>query len=326
MASSATRKAAMLLMSLDPSSAAELLKGATPEFVTDVVAEMAYLKASGQPQQNLDTVIDFVNMLHDGKQLQGQAYWQKLLEGTLGQDKAQDVLRRLPDMVEMKDPFIPIRSVETGELAVALEGEGAQVSAMVLAELPSMKSAELLSKLPDEMRVEAVKGMAACAETSPDVRRRVANLVLSKLKSPELLARGRREAQIRKVAILLRSLSNELRDSLLKAIGEADKSSADHIARMMVTWEDITMISDRSLQEGLRGIDSKRLALALLGADTEISDKIRRNLSERASAMLEEEAQLLSDPKPREIQQARDAFLDDLRELNANNLLTFDEQ
>jgi flagellar motor switch protein FliG len=324
--SPAINKAAMLLISLDPSSAAELLKGATPEFITDVVAEMAYLKASSDStQQSLAPAMEFFKLLRERNKNQGQGFWQQLLEGAMGKEKAREALDKLQDMVEMKDPFIAIRSADVQSLISAMEGEGSQVVAMVLAELPAKKSAELLSKLPDAVRIEAVQGMAQGAETSIEVRRRVANLVLGRLKSPQLQAKGKKDAHIRKVAVLLRTLGNDMRNSLLKAIGEADKNSADQISRMMVTWEDITMISDRSLQEGLRGIDSKRLALALIGAEPQIADKVRKNLSERASAMLDEEAQLLSSPKPAEIEEARDAFLNDLRELNANNLLTFSE-
>ena len=94
----------------------------------------------------------------------------------------------------------------------------------------------------------------------------------------------------------------------------------------MVIWEDIPQISERPLQEGLRGIEAKQLALALFGADESIAEKIKSNISERAKETLEEEASLMSAPKKDEIQEARKTIVASLRELDAKGELTFVEE
>jgi flagellar motor switch protein FliG len=206
-----------------------------------------------------------------------------------------------------------------------MSGESPSLAAMVLSELPAKKGAAVLALLSDAVRVEAVRGMADGQQVSPEVRKRVAGLIMSRLRTAEVAGQTRKDQQLRRTAILLRSLPAEARNKVLQAMTRADQQTAQSIQRAMVTWEDIVDITDRSLQDALRGVDSRKLALAMVGADQAIIRKIRSNVSERAGAMLDEETSLLSSPKPPDIADAREHIVSGLRELNANNMLNFDE-
>ena len=126
--------------------------------------------------------------------------------------------------------------------------------------------------------------------------------------------------------MILRNLGPELREGLLGAIKEKDADASAKVAELMIIWEDIPQVSDRPLQEGLRGTDSTQLALALFEADEAIVEKIKANISERAKEALDEEASLMSAPKKEEIQEARSAIVGSLRELDAKGELTFIEE
>lgn len=326
MASSGTRKAALLLMSLDAASAAQLLKDARPEVAARIATELACLDASGKPEDASQPAQEFLVLL--GKSAQGRGagkFVKDLLDSAMGKDKRVEILSRAQEMVAQRDPFGPIRTLAPADLAKALEGESPSVVAMVLSELPPKKSAELVTLLEEKTRVESLRGIASGEEPSAEARRRVAGLVLSRLQAPTLRRDGRREHQTRKVAVLLRGLSGDLRGSLVQAIAQSDPQSGTAIQDAMVTWGDILSIADRSLQEFLRGVESRKLAMALVGAAPAIMTKLRSNMSERASAMLEEEMSLLSSPKAQDIADAREELLKALREMNANNKLSFVE-
>ena len=94
----------------------------------------------------------------------------------------------------------------------------------------------------------------------------------------------------------------------------------------MVLWEDIPQVTDRSMQEALRGIDSKKLALALVKADEIIIKKIRSNISERAAAAIDEETSLMSAPKKDDIEQSRNEVVKTLAEMNEKGQLNFIEE
>ena len=134
------------------------------------------------------------------------------------------------------------------------------------------------------------------------------------------------KAALRRLAVLLRGLAKELRDGLVESIRQSNEETAKSVMELMVTWEDIVLVADRPLQEALRGVDSQKLAKALVKADDSIVKKLRSNISERARALLDEETQLLAAPKPEDIAASREELVNGLREINAKGELTFVEE
>ena len=337
MASPGIRKAALLLMGLDSSTAAELLKAADPEVVTEIAAELAYLQASGaaKPEAALEPVREFFGQLQQsGVEHRGERFIQDLLEGALGVERSREAMAKVRLLVEARDPFLSIRSAEPNEIAEALGGEPPQVAALVLAELPANKSAKVLPLLGEEVQAGAIRGMASGQATSVEARMRVATVVRDRLSAveTEAVATGGGEAskagsdrQLRKVAVLLRDLGTDMRNRLIEAIAESDKEASDTVQELMVIWDDVPTLSDRSLQEALRAVDSLKLALAMVDADEAVIRKIRGNISERQAAMLDEEAALLSKPKDEDVGQARGEILQALRELATGGVLSFEE-
>lgn len=338
MASLGIRKAALMLMGLDPPTAAELLKAARPELVTQIAAELAYLEARGESKRenSHEPIREFFRHVKDSSgSSQGQKFLQQMLEGVLGQDRCREVMSRMPALVDQRDPFLAIRLAEPQEIADALAGEPPQVASLVLAELPPKASAKLLPLLSEKVREEAVRGMTREETVAPETRMRVATAVRKRLiktgasgaaPAPGATAsKADRQKQLRKVAILLRDLGGELRTALIQAIAKADEATSIEVQKLMIMWEDIMIVSDRSIQEALRGVDSRKLALSLVGGEPNIVEKLRKNMSERLVGALDEETSLLANPKKEEIDVARVEFLDALRELAANNFLTFEE-
>lgn len=290
MASNAIRKAALLLMSLDPGTAAELLKAARPDIVPEIATELAYLGATGQHADalKLAPAEEFFGMIRGtGQGGNLETFMRRMLEGAVGEKESKELLTEVRRRVDVRDPFIPIRAADAGTLALALEGEHPQVSALVLSELPPDKSAALIPLLSDSVRVEAVRHMTAGTLASPEAQTRIAAIVRKRLDglraAPGAGDAGRPEGRLRRVAVLLRSIKTELRDSLIKAIGEQNADTAASVQNLMVVWEDVPLVSDRSLQEVLREVDARQLALALSGADPAMDRKIRANVSERTA-------------------------------------------
>ena len=137
---------------------------------------------------------------------------------------------------------------------------------------------------------------------------------------------ARPEQSLRKVAVLMRNLEKEVRDGVLESIQQKDKDIGEKVANLMIVWEDVPIVGDRPLQEALRCIDERQLALALHGAPEEIVARIKSNVSERTAAMVEEETSLMSSPNKDDIHQAREKIVAVLRELNNTGKLTFLEE
>lgn len=314
------QKAAMLLMNLDTATASELLRGLPPEDVQAIGLELAKIDVSGHRDRREEAKIvqDFYVAIR--KQTQGfsiKGFLNDVLVSILGKERAEQIQSQIKKVTEKKDPFVAVRSASTDELVLALKGEHHQTIAVILSELPPKKSQEVLSLLNEDARLKAVCKMTNLDLLGSEVKQRIASMVSEKLKTfqGETLPEDRQQT-LRKLAITLSGLERDLRDRLMEEIRKQNEETCKMVRNLMITWEDIPSIADRSLQECLRSVDSKKLGIALFGADEEIVQKIKSNMSERAAAMLEEEVSLMQEPLQKEIIDAREEVVKPMREAN----------
>jgi len=325
------QKAAMLLMSLDAPTAGELLKGMDSQTVQELALELAYLDASGyrESKESFDLAKEFFNNLRTGETYQSKNFLEEMLKNAVGNEKASQIQKEISDLLHRRDPFIPIRSVDAKILAKSLENEHPQAIGVVLAELDARKSSEVISLLGEGVRLSVINRMTSKETVGVEAKLRIAKMVAERLKAmtaPGAAAvKPETDQSLRKVAVILRNLAKEIRDGMLAAIKEKDAAAADKVAELMIVWEDILLVTDRSLQQGLRGIDARKLALAMMNVDDRIKQKIRSNISERAAAMVDEEASLMTSPKKEDIAAARDEIVKVLREMNIKGELMFVE-
>ena len=333
MSLSGKQKAAMLLLSLDPATASELVKGLEAQKVQELAVEMAYLDAAGLKNNNesFDIAQQFCSSLESPeKGFQIDEFLGELLKAAIGETKAQSIQTQIESLLQKRDPFIPIRSANSQILSSVLNSEHPQAVAVVLSVLPAKKSSEVLSLLEENIRFNAIGRMTKSESVTPEARIRIAETICKKLEALTLetgaSGGSQMEHPLRKVAVILRNLGKDLRDGLINSIKEKDSDSAQEVLKQMILWEDIPLITDRSLQEVMRGIDSRKLAMALYKAEEKIAQKIKSNISERANEALDEETSLMSNPKKEDIANEREAIVDMMREKNESGELAFIEE
>lgn len=330
MAVSGAKKAAMLLMCLDPSNASELLSVVKPETATEIATEMAYLNATKDSDESIthEVIKEFSTLVDGTDNDWGLGFVKQMLDNAMGPDKSDTAFQEVKERLDFRDPFADIRAVNIYELAAALEGEPPQVISVVLAELPAKYAGELLGMFEEDVSNDVIRGMAGATNVSAAAKVRVAKVIKKRL--AEIRTKGgasegnAREAQIRKVSVLLRGLEKDTRDQMTAQIRDQDAETGDLVMKMMVMWEDIPIIDARALQEALRSADPRKLALAMVNVDQRAADKIKQNMSETGRNMVYEESLLLSNPKQKEIDEARELILSDLRELNEAGMLEFE--
>jgi flagellar motor switch protein FliG len=334
---SGKQKAAMLLMSLDATTAAELLKGVDPDMVQELAVEVAYLDASGHSDQVRSTEVArqfceslIVEKKSDGFELKG--FLSTMLTSTIGAEKADRLQTQIDGLLQKRDPFITVRSAESKALSSILGKEHPQAIAVVLSELSARKSSEVLALLDEGVRISVVTRLTGSDAVSLEARMRIAELVCKQLDAMTASGDGGaaggvvgQSQSLRKVAIMLRNLETEIRNGLMKSIKKKDSEAAEQISELMVLWEDIVEIEDRSLQQAMREVDMSKMALALVEADDATIKKIRSNISERAAETIDEETSLMSSPKAADIETARDEIVAVFREINDKGDLSFQE-
>jgi flagellar motor switch protein FliG len=327
------QKAALLLTSLDAATAAEMLKGLDAVVVQELAVELSYLDATGfrDPRQTTEVARQFCQSLQQKPGFHFKNFLRDMLHNSVGEDQAARIQQEIQDLLQKRDPFLSIRSTDLQTLAGVLETEHPQAVAVVLSELPPKKGSELLGLLGEGVRISAISRMTSIAAIPREAKARIAQMIQRRLEGAGGASQAgtavavRPEQSLRQVAILVRNLDKEIRDDVLDAIRQKDQEAGDKIANLMIVWEDLSLVSRRSLQQGLRGIDERQLALALHEAPEEIVRSVKGSISERSAAMVDEEKSLMAAPKKDDVRLARERILNALRELSKKGELTFEE-
>ena len=316
-------KTATLLMNLDSTTISKLLKGFPSEVIQQLAVEMAQINASGRrnKKEEMEIVREFCGALQkkggESQIFSLRSFLNKTLVNLLGKERAEEIQSCVKETTERKDHFEPMQLATADELVLALRNESPATIARVLSELQPGKAGEILSLLDREICSEIVWNMTKPVQIRNRTKQRIASIVAQRLKSfkGETLTE-KPEETLRNLAIVLSDTQKTVRDQALDDVKEHDEETATMVRDLMITWEDIPSITDRSLQEAMRAIESSKFAMAMYGADEEIVQKIRSNLSQRAAAAIDEEISLMQEPLEEEILEAREEVVKPLREAN----------
>ncbi len=336
MAFKGIQKAAMLLTMLDSSTATELLRDVPQEVIQKIAMELSHLDARKEKDDDLfiHAAREFYNELMKSQSgsLHVKSFVNSLLQGAVGtKEKAVEMQKRIKEAMIEKDPFLALSSASPIQLAAALEDEPPQAIAVVLSSLPSKLTTEVLVRLDEDKCRQTIWRMTQPNDVSSKTIRRIGEVVCKRLMEMNSeegtpVNENMSRDSLRRVAIVLSGLEKERRDALLGVIQDRDSDTATLVRSLMVTWDDIIKIEDRSLQQTLRSVEPTVLAKALHGAETIIRDKIMSNISERMKEMIEEEASLMGEPRKKDVIAAREQVALPLREANETGELLFIEE
>lgn len=333
--SAGIQKAALLLTMLDPGTARDLLKGQPPEMVQRIAMELS--RYDSQRSKTADKAAgvtrEFCNEIYKSCSggLHIKSFVGSLLKETSGAEDSHAVEDKLQKEVMKTNPFSLIAEAPALHLAAVLENENPQTIAVVLSALPPKLSTEVLKRLEDTKASVTIWLMTQSHDVSSKTMHRIGEMICQRLlamKSEENLTPDDQAGDdvLRRVALVLSGLEKQKRDTFVSTIKSNDDTTATTVCALMVTWEDISRIEDKSLQQVLRNVEATVLAKALRGAEPEVSEKVLSNISERMKAMIEEEASLLGDVRKKEILEARETVVKPLREANEAEELHFIEE
>jgi flagellar motor switch protein FliG len=322
------QKAAMLLMSLDAVTAAELVRDLDSDVVRELAAELAYLDPADFKSSSKGNKIvqQFHHSLKARETFQLNNFLGEVLKITVGQEKARWIQAQIQDV--LCNPFISICSVDAQTLALVLKNEHPQTIAVVLSELPAPKKQEVLNFLEGSVQVSVISRMSDCRTITAEAKELIAEKVCRLLNAVVINRTGRPlpsrpEQSLRKIALILRGLDKEIRDGLLSAINAKDQQAGEMVTKLMIIWADIPQVTDGSLQRALNRVDANTLALALHGADEAITNKIRSILSKRSAAAVNKRASLMSAAAKEDVEKAREQIVGILRQVHDKCELVF---
>lgn len=307
-------KAAILLLTLDSDTAAELLKSMPSEAVEEVTRELAGLgrvpdrlrNAVIEEYYNLSVASQFAN---EG----GLEYAKVLLKQSMDPEKANRVLQQIQTQVQ-KTPFAFLQKAESENLLTFIQDEHPQTIALIVCHLPHHKGAEILGGLPQAKQIEVIKRVANMEQTNPEVIKEVERGLESRLSS--LLTQSMEKAGgIPTVAEILNLADRSTEKAIMEGLEAEDPDLVEQIRRLMFVFEDIKMVDDKGIQTILKELDNDDLTLALKTASEELKSKIFKNMSERAAAMIAENMQYMGPVRVSDVEAAQQRIVDIVRRL-----------
>jgi len=324
---SPTQKAALVLVAIGIENASEILPNFSDKEVENVSIEIAKLKNISADV--LNTVMEeYYEMILANKYIVqgGIKYAKEVLEKAWGRKKAEELIKRVEAVTEVS-AFYLLQTVDDKQLLNFLQNEHPQTAALILANLKPGQAANILSELPEENQYEISYRLATMEKTSPELINDIEEVLRDQMGSvfgTGLSKTGGPES----VAEILNSVSQTAEKNILSNLRERDADLAAEITDFMFLFEDLIWLMDTAIQRVLKDVDSKILGLALKAATSELREKIYKNMSERAAAMLKEELEYLGPVKLKDVENAQKEILEavHLLETSGEIMLTRGEE
>ena len=311
---SGTEKAALLLMTLGEREAAEVLKFMEANEVHQLGSAMASLKSVSR--NDADQILDvFILDVEDQTALgvDTENYVRKLLGNAFGASKANAFIERIVTGDDAQG-LDALKWMSSREVVDIVQDEHPQIIAIVLAFLESNQAAEVIEKLPEELRSDIVMRVARLTDIQQSALAEIENLIASKSGDS---SRGvtRKVGGDKVAASIVNSLKPERGEQLLDQIRQKNEELSERIQEMMFVFDTLLEVDDRGIQALLREIPNDLLVVALKGCDPAISDKILGNMSKRAATLLREDMDAKGPIKLSDVETAQKEILDVARRL-----------
>ena len=311
------QKAAILLITLGPDKSAEIFKHLKEEEIEELTLEIANTRAVS-PEVKEAVVNEFYQVCLAQQYIAegGINYAKDLLEKALGEDRAQEVIKKLTASLQVR-PFEFIRKTEPQQVLNFIQDEHPQTIAMILSYLPANQAATILSELSPEKQADVAKRIALMDRTSPDVIKEVESVLerkLSALINQDYTVAG----GVDSIVNILNTVDRGTEKHIMESLEIEEPELAEEIRKKMFVFEDILLLDDRSIQVVLREVENKTIAVALKGSNEDVQNAIFRNLSSRLAAMIKEDMEYMGPTKLKDVEDAQQKIVGIIRKKEDN--------
>ncbi len=311
------RKAAALLITLGKERSAGVLRHLSDEDIerlTWEISAMGELKA----EQRRDVVEEFQEaaVARNVISLGGFEYAEDLLRLALGEEKATELIDRL-SATSPTVPFGFMRHLNVQQLVNFFSSEHPQTIALLLSFIQAEKAAQVLSGMEAELAADVAQRIALMDRAHPDIVNEVEAVLRRKLSA--VLQPTRETQNVGGIDVLVNLLKHSSRmteKTIIEALEDNEPELAEQVKKRMFVFENIGTLDDRSIQRVLREIEVRDLALALKATPDAVKDSILRNMSTRASQMLQEDMEASGPVRLRQVEEAQQRIVEVIRRLD----------
>lgn len=307
-------RAALLLFAIGENRAASVLKHLDVKEVQTIGFAMARLTDISPVMVNDilgEIIVAVKNLTSLGVESDG--YIRTMLAQALGEEKASDIIQRIFLNVDNKGLDL-LQLMDVKSVTDLIRFEHPQVGAILLSVMVSDKAAEVMLRLPENLRSDLVMRIANMQGVQPGAMRELGNIMQKQLNGSEA-GKARTIGGIESAANILNFMEFSARNSVLEEVFESDAKLASIIQDKMFVFEDLVSMSENAWQTVLREVPTDQLLLALRGASEGLKEKIFSHMSKRAADILRDDLEASPPAKLSDVELAQKEIMSIVKQL-----------
>ncbi len=297
-------KAAILIRSLGPEVTGTVLRGLSDD----------EKKVVNQHLDQMGTISTQVIEYVAREFMTSAAMRTRVAQPTLSAGNDQDVDSE--DSSERADGLEAILSLNADEVYELIKDEHPQTIAIILIHLKTAVASDVVAQLPEEIKTDVAVRVVTLEKVNADMIEEVNDVFKEILKNKKGSV-ANISGGVDRLAEILNQTDEISSELILNEIEDTDAEMAAQIKQKMFVFEDLVLVDDRGFQKLLRKVETVELAIALKAASEDVKEKVFRNMSERAGAMLQEEIEDLGPVRMKEVSDAQMAITSIIQEMEA---------
>lgn len=307
-------KAAILLLSLTEDDAAQILKHLEPKQVQKLGQAMAQI--DDMTQAKITAVHKhFIEEIQNYSTIgfQSTDFVKRALTSALGEDKAANLIDQILMGTGAKG-LDSLKWMDSKQVASIIRNEHPQIQTIVMSYLDAEQSAEILSQFPEKVRLDLMMRVANLEEVQPAALQEL-NEIMEKQFAGQAGTQAAKMGGLKSAADIMNYLDTNIEGQLMDAIREQDEEMSQQIQDLMFVFDNLADVDDRAIQAILREVQQDALLKAIKGAESDLKDKITKNMSKRAAEMLIDDLEAMGPVRISEVETAQKEILSVARRL-----------
>ena len=285
------------------------------EQLTIEVAKLGYI----DPESTQQVLEDFYQMCLTNKAITegGMEYARSVLQKAFGDQAAEQLLSKVTKALSNRS-FSFLNKTDAKTLLSTLQHERAQTIALVLSYVDPDKAAAVLEELPPKKKLRVVKSIARMESASPTAVKMIEDELQKKFSSL-IVTENVQIGGLDHIAAIMNNLERSSEKAIFDGLEKNDGTLAEEIRKRMFVFEDIVHMDDRSVQRFVRDCDMRDIVLALKGANKDVADKLFTNMSTRMRQNIEEDLEITTNVRIRDVEEAQQRIVGIIRDLEERN-------
>jgi len=308
--------AAILLMLLDESEAATILKQLDPDEVRQLAKAM--FDTANASEQQIGLALDrFVTRSRDVSALAigADIRIRTVINEAVGNVRADNILaavapQRSAASLEM------LRWMDVDAISGLLASEHPQVGALILSVLVPDVAARAIETLDEVLQADLVLRAAMLTSVPAAAIEDLESVLASANVDGQRVAKQAIGGPS-DVAKIMKKMPKQLSERTLRSLKKHDRILAQTIEEEMFIFENLRDLDKKSLSSVLRSVDAAQLAIALKGADEDMVDMCLATMSQRAAETIRDEMAEMTMVKRADVDDAQKSVMQIVRQMAA---------